>query len=405
MLNKTIALLAFVFVVNIVHAQNILCGSYLDDPACAATSAFSVDNVHRILSFAAQEAPIFRLLEASWHETELIFVTLGDVPEGTELWRAASENPMLKYLDLHSLEYIRFGAFSLVKRLAVNESLSQLAVTSDLIIVGTNTGSLLFWDLRQEWIPFVHPTPTGGIFEQARRYDERKELPSEELPVSKGEISEILIHPAGEWLLAVVDYSRVFRVDLESKSVAEIEFQAGEDQMLEVLAFSDNGLLLAAVGNGSIRIWDTNSWEAWEPAALSAESIEKLLFTASDSQLIVLADASVSRWSLRDKSLNFVGELASYPGKRPCLIRDGDISLDGSLLMTTDDCDQYRAWDLTVDKEMFIPQLDFSSDWSGAFMQFSPDGFYLLGGYSNAPFFSITFVNIYHESMYELWSS
>ena len=402
MLNKTIALLALVFVVNIVHAQNILCGSYMDEPACAATSAFSVDNVHRILSFAAQEAPIFRLLEASWHETELIFVTLGDVPEGTELSRAASENPMLKYLDLHSLEYIRSSGFSPTVRLAENESFSQLAVTSDLIIVGTNTGSLLFWDLRQESLP---STPTGGIFEQARRYDERKELPSEELPVSKGEISEILIHPAGEWLLAVVDYSRVFRVDLESKSVAEIEFQAGEDQMLEVLAFSDNSLLLAAAGNGSIRIWDTNSWEAWEPAALSAESIEKLLFTASDSQLIVLADASVSRWSLRDKSLNFVGELASYPGKRPCLIQDGDISLDGSLLMTIDDCDQYRAWDLTVDKEMFIPQLDFSSDWSGAFMQFSPDGFYLLGGYSNAPFFSITFVNIYHESMYELWSS
>ena len=76
MLNKTITLLALVFVVNIVHAQDLLCGPYLDDPACNATFIISVDNVHRVRSFALTEAPIYGL-EASWHEPKLILVTLG----------------------------------------------------------------------------------------------------------------------------------------------------------------------------------------------------------------------------------------------------------------------------------------------------------------------------------------
>ena len=48
--------------------------------------------------------------------------------------------------------------------------------------------------------------------------------------------------------------------------------------------------------------------------------------------------------------------------------------------MTGDDCGQARAWDLTVDQEMFIPQLDFSSDdYPDEVIQFSPDGRYLFG--------------------------
>jgi len=375
MLSKTITLLALVFVVNIVHAQGILCGSSLDDPACSSTSAFSADNVHQVRSFASTEAPIDNLLEASWHETGLIFVTLGE--------RLQGENPMLKYLDFYPAGGIGDGGLFSVERLAQDESFSQLAVTSDTIIVGTNTGSLLFWYLRQELLS-TPPNRRGA-----------------ELPVSKGEISEILTHPSGEWLLIVVDYSRVFRVDLESKSVAEIEFQAGKDQVLKALAFSDDGLLLAAAGNGSIRIWNTNSWQAWEPATLSAESIEQLLFTASDSQLIVLADKSVSRWTLSDKSLRFVQELEPYPFKRTCHISAGDISPDGSLLMITDLCSQIRAWDLAVDREIFIPQLDSANDeYSGAVIQFSPDGFYLFEGYSNLGAFGILFVNIYHEPVF-----
>ena len=380
MLNKTIVLLALILAVNIVHSQDLLCGSHPYEPACVATSAFSVDNVHRVRSMGLQEADV-RPLEASWNKTELILVTLGDIPEDIP---ARKKN--LKYLDFYPFEYTKHkGYFSRGKFLAQDETFSQLAVTSDTVVVGTNTGSLLFWNFRQESLLSTAPSSHDWT-----RYEQRMPLPPA-IPVSNGEISEILTHPSDEWLLVVIDYSRVFRVDLESKSVTEIEFQAGEDQALKALAFSDDGLWLAAADNESIRIWNTASWAAWEPKDLSAKSVKKLLFTADDSQLIVLADASVSRWSLSSGRLNFVRELAAYPGKRPCRINDGDISPDGSLLMTADDCGQNRAWDLTVDQEVFIPQLDFA-EWGGTIRQFSSDGFYLFGGFNNVALFSILII-------------
>ena len=160
--------------------------------------------------------------------------------------------------------------------------------------------------------------------------------------------------------------------------MTQIHLQASEDVALNTLAFSSAGHLLAAAGNSTIGIWDTDSWDAWQSQSISAESIVDLLFTDDDAYLVVLAAASVSRWAASDKSLNFIGELTSHPAKRPCQVIDGDISPDGSLLMTVDDCRQYRAWDLHTDVEVFIPQLDFSDDRQpGVLVRFSPDGRYL----------------------------
>ena len=383
MLNKTIVLLALVLAVNIVHSQDLPCGEYSHDPNCVPTTVFSVDHVHRVRGLGGLENAPTYAPETSWHKTEQILVTLGPGYSQDRI------KPM-KYLDYWPIPHS--GTFEIFytgdnRMLAQDESFSQLAVTSDTIVVGTNTGDLLFWDFRRVLLLAPAPTPDNflgsiglGRLSEAGRVV--RELPPR-FHVSNGEISEILTHPSDEWLLVVIDYSRVFRVDLESKSVTEIEFQAGEEQALKALAFSDDGLWLAAADNESIQIWNTASWAAWEPKALSAKSVKKLLFTADDSQLIVLADASVSRWSLSSGRLNFVRELAAYPGKRPCRIDDGDISPDGSLLMTADDCGQRRAWDLTVDREMFIPQLDFATLYSvgrpGRALQFSPDGRYLFG--------------------------
>ena len=107
---------------------------------------------------------------------------------------------------------------------------------------------------------------------------------------------------------------------------------------------------------------------------MSAESIKDLIFTEDDSQLIVLADASVGRWSLAEERLSFVRELEGHPDKRLCHFSDGDISPEGRLLMTTDSCMQLRAWDLAADAEIYIPQLDFSDDERpGIAVAFSPD--------------------------------
>ena len=176
----------------------------------------------------------------------------------------------------------------------------------------------------------------------------------------------------------VIGSTRLFQFHLEAQSATQIYLQACEDVALNTLAFSSAGHWLAAAGNSTIGIWDTDSWEAWQSQSISVESIADLLFTNDDSHLIVLADGSVSRWAVLHKSVIFAGELIAHPTKHPCQLNDGDISPDDSLLMTVDDCRQYRAWDLNRDIEIFIPQLDFSDDrLSGKLLRFSPDGRYL----------------------------
>ena len=235
----------------------------------------------------------------------------------------------------------------------VNGPFTQLEVISDAIIIGTDGGRLLFWDIKQgEFIYDLH--------------------------LSYGEVSELLLHPSDEWLFAVIDDSWLFQFDLESQSAAEIHLQGTEELKIDALAFSSDGQLLAIGGNETFRIWDWSSWVQWEPQRFSAESVNDLLFTKDGTHLIVVADTFVSRWSLANNHLTFVREFKRHPSKRICLFVDGDISPDGTLLMTTDSCSQLRAWDLTTDAEIFIPGLDRSDDRNpGTAVVFSPDGLLL----------------------------
>ena len=95
--------------------------------------------------------------------------------------------------------------------------------------------------------------------------------------------------------------------------------------------------------------------------------------------MILLAEVSVSRWSLVADDLELVQTLEPLRLKRQCTFLGGDISPDDSLLMTTDECGQLRAWDLRLDQEIHIPQLWYiGEDHVGVPTRFSPDGRYLV---------------------------
>ena len=333
MLEKTIAVLALIFVANISQSHDR--PNILD---CRPHSAITARNVHhiRICPAEPEEAP-----EIRWHNTESSLVTL----------HYGNKKITLK-LFLRIWEISEKGTKA--RSLQGDESFSQLELLSDTIVVGTTDGKLLFWDFWQ------------GEFLR-------------EISVSDGKISELLLHPSNLWLLVAIDDAKLFQFDLESKSAAEIQLPGTEEVTLNTLAFSDDGHLLAGGGHGTIRIWDTGSWEEWEPQRLPAKSVKDLLFTKDKSHLIVMTDASVSRWSLANERLTFVRELEALPDKRFCEINAGDISPDSSLLMTTDNCSQTRAWDLTRDTEKYIRQLDFNpnDDFPGMAALFHPDGRYL----------------------------
>ena len=332
MLRKIIAVLALVTVANMSqsHDPPII-------PDCRTHSAITARNVHHISLCPADPG---MATEIRWHNTEPIIVKLD---HGNE-----------EVTSKRSLIVWEFDEVSTKARiLARHESYSQLELLSDAIIVGTTDGTLLFWDLWQNEI-------------------------LREISVDDGEISELLLHPSNEWLLIAIDNAHLFQFDLASQSLVEIQLQGVEEASLEALAFSKDGHLLAGAGQGTLRIWDTGSWDEWKSQRLSAELIKEVLFTNDNSHLIVLADASVSRWSLANQHLTFERELEAHPDKRPCEFNYGDISPDGSLLMTADSCSQIRAWDLTRDAEIYIPHLTFSKDnFSGLAFLFNPDGRYL----------------------------
>lgn len=335
MFRKMIAIWILVFAVSGAYSQE---SRYTSQ--CTAKSAFSFDTVHRYSSLGADG---FVAMEAKWHKTEPYFAVLSYKHRSREVaivvWRFFGECDFRGWhLSEYSLAFV------------------QLEIAQDVVIAGMRTGSLSVWDMMQE--TFLY-----------------------EVQIAEGLVSELLAHPNEEWLLVAIDNKRLFRFEFASQSASEIKLQTDGDPALDALAFSDDGRLLASGGNGVIQIWDTDSWEAVAEADLGAESPAELLFVADDSQLIALADAAVSRWSLSGKDLNLLRELEAHPDMRPCRITAGDISPDETLLMTIDSCVQRRAWDLTADTEIFVSRLVYSNDeFQGTISQFSPDGRYYISG-------------------------
>ena len=333
MFRKTVAIWILVFALSGAYGQDAYEGM------CRPTSAFSVDKVHRICSLGTDSATA---AEVKWHKTEPYFVELVYHYRTREL--AVMVSRFFNELNYRGRTISEFSP-----------SFVQLEIAGDVAIVGTRAGGLKVWDILQE--TFLY-----------------------EVQIAEGLVSELLAHPSEEWLLVAIDHERLYRFDLATRAVTEIELQADGDLSLDALAFSNDGRLLASGGSGVIRIWDTVSWELRAAADIGAASLGAVHFVAGDSQLIVLADAVVSRWSLTGKDLTLRRRLKRHPDSRPCRITVGDISPDETLLMTMDTCVQKRAWDLTTDREIYIPPVYSYDAFRGTVSLFSPDGRYYLSG-------------------------
>ena len=347
---------------NTLHAQDIMCEYWPPEYQVIITpQVISADNVQQICTRGANPG---RIIEARWHKTEPILV----------LWSLPSlyaKDQTISHIVVWDVER------NITTRLRTRgRTFSQLEVAANTLIVGSQTGSLLLWDLRQEVFLYL-------------------------IPVHDGAVTELLLHPSDKWLLVVIDQEKLFRYDFQSRNVTEIQLQSSNYLPLHALTFSDDGRLFAAAGNGSVGIWDTEDWEAWQPVATSSESaVLELRFTDDDTHVILLAENTVSRWSLADNSLIFVRNLEPRSDTHQCTFLGGDINPDGSLLMTTDECGQLRAWDLKLDQEINIPQLPYiGEDRVGVPTRFSPDGRYLVD--RSEPYgFTLLIVPEYDYSLY-----
>ena len=342
MRRSPIVVLILLSIIIISHAQDIKPWCHI---TCWASDPFSANNVQDVRTTGV-DGGIAREIE--WHRSEFIVAMLTE--------RAAERYLNVLEFGIKQAFIPKRDFFGITRQKihASEQSFRQLVLLSDTVVVGTSAGMLMFWDLWRE--EFLYG-----------------------LPVGEGEISELLAHPSGDWLLVVIDHSKLFRFDLASQIVTEIQLQSYKMSPLSTLTFSGSGHLLAAASKDLVGIWDTEYWQALATSDLPFKPTKMLLFAEDDSQLIMLSEATVSRWSLSDRTLYFVRQLEPHTSKRECDINDGEISLDGTLLVTTDDCSQFRAWDLAADAEINISHLGSASeDYKGTELQFSPDGRYLL---------------------------
>ncbi len=349
MLSKTVFTLAFLLVcsTSLAHGTDRYCRSWQPGTNCLPGAAFSVDNVHQIHETTASEGPPF--YDASWHEREPILAYVAGC-------FCSSDEKYLLFTRWRDSDYALANTASLLSMADPERSYTRVLIVSDMIIAGTMSGHLQFWDLMEEKL----------LFEQA---------------VGNGEVTAILLHPTGGWLVVAIANTYLYRVDLDMQTVTEVNLLGNEDQVLEAMAFSDEGHLLAAAGGGTVAIWESGSWAAWEPQPIPSGMVGLLRFTDNDRSLLVSSGGTVDRWSLSDRSLSYGQQLQPYAGRRECAITVGDISVDGSLLTTGDVCGQYRAWDLAADAEMYIPQLhERFEGFPVEVLEFRPDGRVLFMG-------------------------
>ena len=310
MLSKTIFTLAVLLVCSVSYAHGDEYRCYLwKNWTCVAGPAFSVDNVHQVHDMLGREGPHY--LEGIWHESEPLLVTLLDSRTrpsfvGISRWDIADEPGYGYPAEAKALECYPASR--------------------------NDSKTLLFVQYREGLY----------VWDHSRQEDQMI------LPVSNGRVSRLLVHPDGEWLLAVTDDEKLYQIESRLWSAKEISLPRAEDHVLGKVALSSDGRLFAAAGAGTVGVWDTGTWETWGLKPLANDPVEVIRFTADASHLLVSYGSTVSRWSLMHKSLTFVEESEPFE----CFRSFTSLTITSDKVITGTTGGSLLVWDLM--QEMFF---------------------------------------------------
>ncbi len=139
-------------------------------------------------------------------------------------------------------------------------------------------------------------------------------------------------------------------IDLADPSF-DLEFTAQRDRIAGVV-FSHSGDLLASGSrDGSIALWDTDSWEPAGPSFHAhADAVYDIEFDAAGRLLSAGADGRMKRWDLSGLAAGEVVEEMTLTGQGDVV---GSFSVaetpDGPLLVSVGDNNTIVLWDLTGD--------------------------------------------------------
>ncbi|MCY3780375.1 MAG: WD40 repeat domain-containing protein [Chloroflexi bacterium] len=311
MIRKTVITLAVLLTcsVSFAHGDEEFCDPR-EDWTCFPGSTFSVDNIHLVHDMLGREGPHY--LDGIWHETEPILVDLFD---------SKTKPSIVGMLSWDSADGPDYGFPTSAKPLECYPSSRNV------------------WDT----LHFIRYREGLYVWDHSRQEDQMV------LPVSNGEVSRLLVHPDGEWLLAVTENAKLYQIESRLWSATEISLPRADDHALDKVALSSDGRLFAAAGGGTLGVWDTGTWEAWEPKPLVNGETEVIRFAADSTHLLVSYGTAVSRWSLINKSLVYVEQSEPFE----CFLSFISLTITSDKILTGTTGGSLLVWDLFREKFLF----------------------------------------------------
>jgi WD40 repeat protein len=130
----------------------------------------------------------------------------------------------------------------------------------------------------------------------------------------------------------------------------------------------DGGRVLSAHGDGSVRLWDTESGRALSCFRGHGSKVSSVAFSPDQRRALSGGDGSVLLWDLENGQESF-----RVDGLKPYSVRSVAFSPDGLHAASADDLGQVQLWDLTA-AEPRVRTLPRSHGSMVLAVAFSPDG-------------------------------
>ena len=157
---------------------------------------------------------------------------------------------------------------------------------------------------------YIHPQASDALMQaMAKSWPWRLVAGSENGPLQSAELS-----PSGE-LLVTTDQNGTFHVwDLRPGQEIAMPVDTWDGQ-LGGISFSEDGALLASVGDESIKIWDTETWDVRYELEDAALVVSPGIFSPDNASLMVFdVNFGPTLWDLRSKQKLWTSDVNSYTG-------------------------------------------------------------------------------------------
>ncbi len=157
---------------------------------------------------------------------------------------------------------------------------------------------------------YIHPQASDALMQaMAKAWPWRLVAGSEDGPLQSAELS-----PTGELLVTTDQNGKSHIWDLRTGQEIEMPVDTWDGQ-LGGISFSEDGALLASLGDESMKIWDTETWDVRYELEDAPLTISRPIFSPDNAYLMVFdVIFGPTLWDLRSKQKLWTSDVNGYSG-------------------------------------------------------------------------------------------